>query len=76
MLRRDIWQGVSQGFKGPVDVLGKVAAVTGDDLLDVVTSGNWPIEETGGLIADLSDRLLSANAYLGAAPSSLSWLLH
>ena len=46
----------------------KVAAVTGDDVLDVVTSGNWPVEETGGLIADLGDRLLSANAYLGAAP--------
>jgi hypothetical protein len=46
----------------------KVAAVTGDDVLDVVTSGNWPIEETGGHISDLGDRLLSANAYLGAAP--------
>src|SRR4051794_24532342 len=46
----------------------KVAAVTGDDVLDVVTSGNWPIEETGGHTSDLGDRLLSANAYLGAAP--------
>jgi acyclic terpene utilization AtuA family protein len=46
----------------------KVAAVTGDDVLDVVTSGNWPIEETGGHISDLGDRILSANAYLGAAP--------
>lgn len=46
----------------------KVAAVTGDDVLDVVTSGNWPIEETGGHISDLGDRLLSANAYLGAGP--------
>ncbi|WP_298873395.1 acyclic terpene utilization AtuA family protein [uncultured Bradyrhizobium sp.] len=46
----------------------KVAAVTGDDVLDVVTSGNWPIEETGGYIPDLRDRILSANAYLGVAP--------
>ena len=46
----------------------KVAAVTGDDVLDVVTSGSWRIEETGRLISDLGDRLLSANAYLGAAP--------
>ncbi|MCP3469018.1 DUF1446 domain-containing protein [Bradyrhizobium sp. CCGUVB1N3] len=46
----------------------KVAAVTGDDVLDVVKSGNWPIEETGGHVSDLGDRILSANAYLGAAP--------
>ena len=46
----------------------KVAAVTGDDVLDTVSSGNWPIEETGGHISDLGDRILSANAYLGAAP--------
>lgn len=46
----------------------KVAAVIGDDVLDVVTAGNWPIEEAGGHISDLGDRILSANAYLGAAP--------
>jgi len=46
----------------------RVAAVTGDDVLDVITSRDWPIEETGGRISDLGDRLLSANAYLGAAP--------
>src|SRR5690349_9023843 len=46
----------------------KVAAVTGDDVLGVITSRDWPIEETGGRISDLGDRLLSANAYLGAAP--------
>lgn len=46
----------------------KVAAVIGDDVFDVVTSGNWRVEETGGHISDFGDQILSANAYLGAAP--------
>ncbi|WFU38114.1 DUF1446 domain-containing protein [Bradyrhizobium sp. CB82] len=56
------------GIAQELGVALKVAAVTGDDVLDVVTSGNWPIEETGGHILDLGNRILSANAYLGAAP--------
>jgi hypothetical protein len=46
----------------------KVAAVTGDDVLDVIAAGDWPVEETGGRLSDLGSRILSANAYLGAAP--------
>jgi hypothetical protein len=46
----------------------KVAAVTGDDVLDVIAGSDWPVEETGGRISDLGSRILSANAYLGAAP--------
>lgn len=46
----------------------KIAAVLGDDVLDAVRSNNWPIEENGGLVSDLGDKLISANAYLGVAP--------
>ena len=46
----------------------KVAAVTGDDVLDAVRAGDWALDETGEPVASLGDRLLSANAYLGAGP--------
>ncbi|MEP6872955.1 MAG: acyclic terpene utilization AtuA family protein [Burkholderiales bacterium] len=46
----------------------KIAAVTGDDVLDVVRQQNHRLEETGGTVADLGDRIISANAYLGVAP--------
>ena len=46
----------------------KVAAVTGDDVLEAVRSGDYRIEETGGRIADLGNRVVSANAYMGARP--------
>jgi hypothetical protein len=45
-----------------------VAAVTGDDVLEAVKSGDYTIEETGAKVSDLGDRIVSANAYLGAAP--------
>ena len=45
-----------------------IAAVTGDDVLDVVASGDFAIAETGEPVAALGDRLVSANAYLGAEP--------
>jgi len=45
----------------------KIAVVTGDDVLDIVTSGQYLAAETGQPIADLGD-VVSANAYLGAAP--------
>ena len=45
-----------------------VAAVTGDDILASVTRGNDLVLETGQPIAALADRLISANAYLGAEP--------
>ncbi|WP_018263935.1 acyclic terpene utilization AtuA family protein [Methylobacterium sp. WSM2598] len=46
----------------------KVAAVTGDDLLDAVRAGNFTLEESGERVANLGNRVISANAYLGAVP--------
>jgi len=46
----------------------KIAAVTGDDVLEVVLKGPYRLEETGGTVADLGDGIISANAYLGVAP--------
>ena len=46
----------------------KIAAVTGDDVLDAIKSGDYRIEETGGRVNDLGNRIVSANAYLGAGP--------
>ena len=46
----------------------KVAAVTGDDVLGAVTAGGFTIEETGAPVATIVDKLVSANAYLGAGP--------
>jgi len=46
----------------------KIAAVVGDDVLDACTQGDLPIMEFDGTIKQLGNRLLSANAYLGAEP--------
>lgn len=46
----------------------KIAAVSGDDVLAELTSGDHRIEETGAPVSSMADRLVSANAYLGAAP--------
>ncbi|WP_175768008.1 acyclic terpene utilization AtuA family protein [Burkholderia cenocepacia] len=46
----------------------KVAAVEGDDVLDVVLRGAFRFEESGDDVAAYHDRIVSANAYLGAAP--------
>ncbi|HGL6720622.1 DUF1446 domain-containing protein [Burkholderia contaminans] len=46
----------------------KVAAVEGDDVLDVVLRGAFCFEESGDDVAAYRDRIVSANAYLGAAP--------
>jgi hypothetical protein len=45
-----------------------IATITGDDVLDVVSSGDVVIAETGEPVSTLRDRLVSANAYLGAEP--------
>jgi hypothetical protein len=45
-----------------------VAAVTGDDVLDEIRRGRYVVQETGEPVEALGDTLLSANAYLGAAP--------
>ncbi|MCX6050154.1 MAG: DUF1446 domain-containing protein [Chloroflexi bacterium] len=46
----------------------KIAAITGDDVLTAVQRGHYRLEETGDLVADLANRIISANAYLGVAP--------
>ena len=46
----------------------KVAAVTGDDVLDTVRAGGYLLDDTGEAVASLGNRLVSANAYLGAGP--------
>jgi hypothetical protein len=46
----------------------KVAAVTGDDVLDLVRREACLVEETGEPVGALGDRLVSANAYIGAQP--------
>ncbi len=45
-----------------------VAAVTGDDVLSTIQSGDYRISETGATVASLGSNLISANAYLGGAP--------
>lgn len=44
----------------------KIAAVTGDDVLDVVLQSDAKFEETGESVASYRKRIVSANAYLGA----------
>lgn len=52
-----------------LDIAGlRIAVVEGDDVLSTVSRGGFPLLETGGDVAGLGDRLISANAYLGAAP--------
>jgi hypothetical protein len=46
----------------------KIAAVSGDDVLDVVLQGQFRFEESGDDVAAYRERVVSANAYLGAAP--------
>lgn len=46
----------------------KIAAVTGDDVLETIKSMDLTIEETGEKLSTIKDKLVSANAYLGAEP--------
>jgi hypothetical protein len=46
----------------------KVAAIVGDDVLNACKDGDLPIMEFDGTIKQIGNRLLSANAYLGAEP--------
>jgi Acyclic terpene utilisation family protein AtuA len=46
----------------------KIAAVIGDDVLDACKNCDLPIMEFDGTIKQLGNRLISANAYLGAEP--------
>src|SRR3984957_17320286 len=46
----------------------RIAAIVGDDVLEACKAADFPIMELDGTIKQLGNRLLSANAYLGAAP--------
>jgi hypothetical protein len=46
----------------------KIAAVIGDDVLDACKDGDFKIMEFDGTVKQLGNKLLSANAYLGAEP--------
>jgi hypothetical protein len=46
----------------------RVAAVTGDDVLQQVTGGDFPLLERPGTVASLNEAVISANAYLGVEP--------
>ena len=46
----------------------RTAAVTGDDVLDLIRGGDLPLIDRSGTTAELGDRIVSANAYLGAGP--------
>jgi hypothetical protein len=46
----------------------KIAAVSGDDVLDFVLKGDFRFEESGDEVAGYREKIVSANAYLGSAP--------
>jgi hypothetical protein len=46
----------------------KVAAVTGDEVIELIREGDFTVAESGERVAAFGDRLVSANAYVGAAP--------
>jgi Acyclic terpene utilisation family protein AtuA len=46
----------------------RVAAITGDDVLALIREGSYIFDETGESAAELGNKLISANAYLGAEP--------
>jgi hypothetical protein len=46
----------------------KIAAVAGDDVMEAVRHRDLPLIETQGRAADVADRMISANAYLGVGP--------
>ena len=45
-----------------------VAAVTGDDVLSLISGTDLPLQERQGTIASLGNTIVSANAYLGIEP--------
>ncbi|SAL56555.1 ABC transporter substrate-binding protein [Caballeronia peredens] len=46
----------------------KIAAVSGDDVLDIVLRSPLRFEESGDDVSAYASRIVSANAYLGASP--------
>lgn len=45
----------------------KIAAVSGDDVLEAIRGQKFTLEETGENLSTINEKLVSANAYLGAA---------
>ncbi|MFT4255127.1 MAG: DUF1446 domain-containing protein, partial [Caulobacter sp.] len=46
----------------------RIAAVVGDDVLEIVRGSDRPLLEIAGEVVDLGESLVSANAYLGCGP--------
>ena len=46
----------------------RIAVVTGDDVLSDVKDGDYEMMDGGGELGSIKDRIVSANAYLGAQP--------
>ena len=46
----------------------KIAAVVGDDVVDVIRASAYTFEESGSPVASVLDTIISANAYLGVGP--------
>ena len=46
----------------------RIAAIAGDDVLSIIRKGNFTFNEDGSPVQSLADRVISANAYLGAEP--------
>jgi hypothetical protein len=44
----------------------RTAAVMGDDVLDIIRAGDFPLIDRSGRSSDLGDAIVSANAYLGS----------
>lgn len=63
--------GAAKAIAGVARRLGlfglKIAAVGGDDVLSVLAGGHYPLLERPGTVAELGDRVVSANAYMGVA---------
>jgi hypothetical protein len=64
--------GASRAAAGIARELGlsglKIAAVSGDDVLELLRHRDLPLFDTQGHVSDVADRMISANAYLGAGP--------
>src|SRR5215468_10977696 len=46
----------------------KIAAIGGDDVVAALRGRDLPLIDTRGRVADIADRMISANVYLGAEP--------
>lgn len=46
----------------------KIAAVHGDDVVEEIRNGAYTLAESGESVSSLGEAILSANAYVGAAP--------